>query len=272
MITQETLYLIITGAACLLVGILVASLFANRGSRKRVESDESQEIKKEGYAAIARLWYSPATKKIITEMEEAFYRDYADLSPEMQKKALRLAELFAVWVKPIKEEEETPAAFSAGTYFEESAGGFSYDTSADFSSQEQVPTHPGTTRPLPFVDMDEDLSSVRPTVPVNRSFASQESIEPPEVKPLPAIPQEPVSFRAKTVAGQISDIIYKMLESSPLREKGVKLIERADHGVDVWFGMEKFDGVDAVPYPEVRQLIKEAAIRWEREMRDKDND
>jgi hypothetical protein len=29
--------------------------------------------------------------------------------------------------------------------------------------------------------------------------------------------------------------------------------------------MEKFDGIEAIPYPEVKALIKTAAARWERE-------
>ena len=56
-----------------------------------------------------------------------------------------------------------------------------------------------------------------------------------------------------------------MVKTSSLREKGIKLIEREDHGVDVWIGMEKFDGVEAIPYPEAKQLIKAAAAKWEKE-------
>jgi hypothetical protein len=56
-----------------------------------------------------------------------------------------------------------------------------------------------------------------------------------------------------------------MIQTSSLKEKGIKLLEREDHGVDVWIGVEKFDGVEAIPYPEARQLIKAAAARWEKE-------
>jgi hypothetical protein len=263
---QETLYLIITGVGCLLVGILLASIFSSRGSRKPSESDEAREVKKEGYAAVANLWYSPATKRIIMELEETFYREFENLTPEQQKKTLRLAELFAMWVKPSAENmgletlaepvEEPPLTAPA------------FASVIGFPSETEPVQKPGSTKPLPFVDAD-DAATILPTSPVSRvSPTPAESAlfaEPQDA----AEPQENGSLKAKTVAGQISDIIYQMLKTSPLREKGVKLIEREDHGVDVWFGMEKFDGVDSVPYPEVRQLIKEAVTRWEREMRDK---
>jgi hypothetical protein len=77
---------------------------------------------------------------------------------------------------------------------------------------------------------------------------------------------KPVADRPKTIAGQISAIIDKMLTGNPLREKGIKLIENDHHGVDVWIGLEKFDGIDAIPYPEVQQLIREAVTEWEHEM------
>ncbi len=76
----------------------------------------------------------------------------------------------------------------------------------------------------------------------------------------------PVEDKADTIAGQISIIIERMLVDSPIKEKGIKLIENSHHGVDVWIGLEKFDGIDAIPYPDVQQLIREAVAQWEREM------
>ena len=72
--------------------------------------------------------------------------------------------------------------------------------------------------------------------------------------------------RPKTIAGQISLIIEDMLEGNPLKEKGIKLIENNHQGVDVWIGTEKFEGIDAIPYPEVQQLIREAVAQWEKGM------
>ena len=50
-----------------------------------------------------------------------------------------------------------------------------------------------------------------------------------------------------------------------MTDKGVKLVENENHGVDVWVGVEKYNGIEEVPYPQVKELIREAVLRWEQE-------
>jgi hypothetical protein len=33
--------------------------------------------------------------------------------------------------------------------------------------------------------------------------------------------------------------------------------------VDVWIGLDRYSGIDAVPDPAVKELIRKAVIRWE---------
>jgi hypothetical protein len=68
-----------------------------------------------------------------------------------------------------------------------------------------------------------------------------------------------------TIAGQISLILDRLLDGNPLKEKGIKLIENSHGGVDVWIGLEKYDGIDVIPHPEVQQLIRKAVALWEQE-------
>ena len=58
-----------------------------------------------------------------------------------------------------------------------------------------------------------------------------------------------------------------MIRRTEYKEKGIKLIENQENGVDVWVGLEKFSGIENVPYPEVQQLIRTAAKRWEQGVR-----
>ena len=140
-------------------------------------------------------------------------------------------------------------------------------------TQTVVSTRPGGTKPLPFVDSASTVAEVHPLPPVIRPLPDEfietstfaDVVEPYNPLKVEEKMAEVQKIQTKTIAGQISDIIAEMIESSPLKEKGVRLVERPDHGVDVWFGGEKFDGIDAIPYPEVKQLIKAAASRWERE-------
>lgn len=258
MLTQEIIYLIIAGVAGLLLGILLASLLGSRGGKSAKSGEATPEMKKEGYADIARLWYSPATKKIISEMDNEFFMEFINLAPDQQKKALRLSELFNNWVKAAPAVAEEPALDIREKPVEE----YQEDT---IPQTVVASGRPGSTKPLPFVDSAPIVNVPPSSYAFRDDSKSNSDLEP--FKPLDADleSEEPLKIKPKTIAGQISDIIDEIIQTSPLREKGIKLIEREDHGVDVWFGMEKFDGIESIPYPEVKALIKTAAARWERE-------
>ena len=258
MLTQEIIYLIIAGVAGLLLGILIASLLGNRAGKPSKSDEATPEMKKEGYAEIAHLWYSPATKKIITQMDDEFFKEFVNLAPDQQKKALRLSDLFENWVKTVPVTLEKPVAEVS----EKPVEGYLEET---IQQPVVASGRPGSTKPLPFVDTAPIVN-----VPPSSYSTHDESKLSSDFEPFMPLDSnmevdEPLKLKPKTIAGQISDIIDEIIQTSPLREKGIKLIEREDHGVDVWFGIEKFDGIEAIPYPEVKALIKTAAARWERE-------
>lgn len=271
---QTLLAIIIVAIISLIIGVIVGNI-AGRRSAKAPSNKEITELKSEGYSDIATLWYSPATKHIVTEMNEELFKDFSNLTIDQQKKALRLSELFTDWVHPFITTEATPVIEQQVDSMESvlpEPGETS--TTIEDTVPQIVPERPGATKPLPFVE-NESIKVEIPPIP-QVAFTVE---EPVKVKPIefetpnepfdPLTTEEvstpPAGIKARTVAGQISDIIAQMVLGTPLNEKGIKLIERSDHGVDVWVGMEKFDGVDSIPYPEVRQLIHEAAIRWEQE-------
>jgi hypothetical protein len=70
--------------------------------------------------------------------------------------------------------------------------------------------------------------------------------------------QEPL-----TIVEQINDVLEKMLANTPDQKRGIHLMDNGNDGVLVWVGIEKFNGVDEVPYPEVQQLIRAAVAQWE---------
>ena len=108
-------------------------------------------------------------------------------------------------------------------------------------------------------DETADLPPVEPVL----DWSVAEALKSEKAEDSAVIPMED---KPKTIAGQISLIIERMMVDSPIKEKGIKLIENSRQGVDVWIGLEKFDGIDAIPYPDVQQLIRDAVAQWEREM------
>jgi len=272
MLSQTLLFLIIAGVAGLLIGFLLGNLIGGRGSKSSKTGSEAEEIKKEGYAEIARLWYSPATKKIISEMDEGFFPDYSGLTPDQQKKALRLSELFSNWVKVpavteekaevrVEEKPDVKVAEAAPIKVEEPSPVDSLRE--ETLPQISKPARPGSTKPLPFVDSEPITGIPKPA-----TFA-----EPVSTAPAPAVqaqavdlkPEDAEKPKSRSISAQINEVIDDLIKTTTLRDKGLRLVDRPDHGIDVVFAGEKYSGIDAVPYPEVRSLIKAAVTRWEKE-------
>ncbi len=220
------LYLVLAAVIGLLVGLLVSSLFSSRET-KSVDSDEPpQELVKEGFAEAVSLWYSPSGKKIVTKLDGGYYHGLSDLSPDQKNRVNKLLTLWTTW--------------------------------AGREPEVKTESHYVPVTTLPVGD-SEALPPIEPLL----DWSVQEALKSEDNTDVALLPAED---KPKTIAGQISLIIEKMLVDSPIKEKGIKLIENDHHGVDVWIGLEKFDGIDAIPYPEVQQLIREAVAQWEREM------
>ncbi len=250
--TQNTIVLIIVGLAGLFIGLLVSGLFANRDAKARKSSRPTPEMDKEGYLEVARLWYSPTSKSIMPELDGEFIQDHASLTPDRQKKIFRISDLLSEWVRKIPLDVAQPV-----TKIEESAAPSNYSTVSPADEESQS---------SPFIEEQQ----VESYTPRSDAFSPQamDTLDEDTENLLSAEDEEPdekLVIKPRTIAGQISLILEDMVRTSSLREKGIKLIEREDHGVDVWIGMEKFDGVEAIPYPEAKQLIKAAAAKWEKE-------
>ena len=62
---------------------------------------------------------------------------------------------------------------------------------------------------------------------------------------------------------QIDHILQSRLVGTPLEDKGIRLMESIQGGVQVWVGMNKFESIDDVPDNEIQQAIRAAIAEWE---------
>jgi len=74
-----------------------------------------------------------------------------------------------------------------------------------------------------------------------------------------------------SIAAQVDEIVQEMLSdpsqsSAGLRSKGVRLMDLPGKGMVVMVGLEQYEGVEAVPDPEVQALLRAAVARWEQKM------
>lgn len=233
-----TLFLILAGLIGLFVGLLLASLFSGKDSRKTKTKLPPVDMVKHGFADEARLWYSPAGKKLAVEMDGEYYRDFLALTQEQKKKVQRLGNLLQEWAaipqaatEPVKAPEPEPVKKSPFAY--------------------QPVEEPLTVEAPAEEDFLGNLQSV-----------VEETGETPFMPEVASV-SEPI--RKLSITEQISEVLDELISKSGLKDQNIKLMENPEYGVDVYVGLEKFQGVDAVPYPQVRELIKTAVQVWEKE-------
>ena len=104
----STLLLLLAALIGLFIGLLLSSLSSGKEGKRK--SQPPPEILKEGYGEVARLWYSPGTKKILTEMDGGFYKSVNGLSGEQKAKLKRLIALLNEWLGAEPPVETTPQA------------------------------------------------------------------------------------------------------------------------------------------------------------------
>lgn len=120
-------------------------------------------------------------------------------------------------------------------------------------SAEQAVPKPLQTQSADFERPMETPPAERPTVSAVNVLARafQGEVKTPQAPP-------------KSIAGQIDEILQEMLEESPLNASAIRLLELPGKGMVVMVGLDQYDGVDAVPDPEIRNLIRAAVAEWER--------
>lgn len=257
-----TLYLLLAAVIGIFIGLLIASLFSSRESQPKKQPPK--EVVKEGFGEVARLWYSPAVKKILVEMDGGHYKEFSALSKDQQAKALRLGDLLKNWtvVEPVSAPVETPQV-EAPAYV---------PIVPDRFVEEAEPYEP-PHKEIEYADLfEEQEENTRTAEPVN-PFVSELEEEPDLVSVLQQSLDEDVAGAAAkpevnvnlSITQQISAILDEMLIGTEMADEGIKLVENEEHGVDVWVGVEKYTDIDEVPYPQVRQVIRDAVLRWEQE-------
>ncbi len=112
--------------------------------------------------------------------------------------------------------------------------------------------------------------AARPQPAANRSKPSLSARIAPKKPSAPVVPAVAEALAAAqqpkaggSIVEQIDAILQTMLEGTPLDNRGIRLQEGPDGGVVVWVGISRYNGVDAVPDPEIKAVIQAAIKAWE---------
>ena len=97
------------------------------------------------------------------------------------------------------------------------------------------------------------------------------SMNPADVIIRAAQAGQPRLDQPKSLVEQIDGVLQEILEGSPLPAGEIHLAETASLGLEVRVGKQRYDGIEAVPDAQVRQIIRSAIAEWQRRAQPRKN-
>lgn len=119
------------------------------------------------------------------------------------------------------------------------------------------------------------LHSERPTIETG-AFLTGEIVEGPSFKPprigpldilkntLDADVRSALKAAPKSLAAQVDEILQAKLVDSSLADRGIRIMDTPSSDLVVMVGLDKYDGVEAIPDAEIQAMIREAVAEWGR--------
>ena len=86
----------------------------------------------------------------------------------------------------------------------------------------------------------------------------------PQVRVSPIVADTPeIPTAEKSIVAQVDDILQENLSNSPLREKGIRLMENTDGSMRILIGLDQYDDIDSIPDETIQSAIRAAVHDWE---------
>lgn len=257
----------------ILVGILIMSLV---GDRRRRKDDGEQENKvmeelivpempvlpENRFESIAALYRGTRSGKLVIDVKGKVYLNRGSIPAEQLRSLQEAASNWQAWLgmseQPAPVAQAAPAAPVAAPkpLAAEAEPVNSMESSPKVSTEEaptirvpadeQSPMDPETEAEISPVEATPDLPVIKPVSPVPP--VSNAKVEKPS---------------ARTMVGQIDEILQGILPGTIYAGQNIHLSEEFTNGVVVWVGAVKYIGIESVPDPEVKALIKTAVRKWE---------
>ena len=133
-----------------------------------------------------------------------------------------------------------------------------------------------------IIDLRPWLETARPAAP--RPEPASQPVQPaaprPVAQPAPVVTRPPAKPEMKddakvdeaakpaaepdSIIKQIDNVLQAKLETSTLKDRGIQLVEGPGGIVVIKDGSNEYEGIDAIPDPQVKALIQQAVADWEK--------
>lgn len=223
--------ILILAAGCLVIGIvldnLVRLLFKPEKpaeAKPTTPKSPAAPAPVEGQVEIVRLWQEAGTQALLVETGGKSFHRAQELSPELRVQLKSALERLSNWMEiPLPAAEKQVAAAPVIS----TPASWTVAPAADYSQ----PIKRSGLNPLDVIVNALDSDVVKPDT-------------------------------TKSLAQQVDAVLQEKLAGSPLRDKGIRLLDVPGKGLVVMVGMEKYDGVEAVPDEQVKAVLRSAVDEW----------
>ncbi|MCJ7622875.1 MAG: hypothetical protein MUO76_05180 [Anaerolineaceae bacterium] len=260
--------ILIFAGAGLFGGIFIGAVLTfliMRTTRKEPEPTEpDREVNpvgfREGYQPTVSLWLNRKTGKLAIDISGKMVADPHKFSQKMRRGMLKLAKEWQHWLN-IPGDLEMPAPIKQTPPVEQPR------------EPQTVPVRE-PIKPKPAHEQIETHQIIRPQeTSASRTFTTPQPI-PEKIKP-PSILSSLVGaarsseddlIPAKSMVDQIDGILQEMMIDTSFAKRGIRVVEDPVKGVIVWVGLDQYEGIGAVPDPDILAMLRSAVERWEQKV------
>lgn len=267
----EVLLVILFALFGFLLGALLTTLLINRGRKASdTEGDFPQGLDADHHRSLARLWREKESGSLLVETPTQIAGSEAELTEKERQEMLALGKEWLRWLSgPLSAVEPAPAAAQpvreAAPEIPPVATQPAVLGTGPLNPQRVVPVS-APPPPVPAVTGTGPLNPQRVvtgTGPLNPSRTVTGTGPLRTLDGLPGDKKNTPLTPSRSIVQQVDDILQERLRNTPLNERGIRLTQDLRDGVVIWVGLERFVGLDSVPYPEVTEAVRGAVKEWE---------
>jgi hypothetical protein len=213
--------------------LLAAFIFGGRSQAESKTEAPTGPSEDATPPAGVRTWRHPATDQLIVELDGQVITDRQALQPDQLARLSSHAGELLAWLA-----SASPAGGAAAEPAAERPP-------APANALAMTPAPPDTARPGLSAHQRPSLNPFK----VFGRLLGRAGSPPVEAAP--------------SIVTQVDEILQRKLPDSPAAGRAVHLVELPAAGMAVLVGLEKYESIEAIPEPEIRDLIRQAVAEWE---------